>query len=364
MVSIPDSMTAAQLVGTGGPEMLVVRHDVPVPEPAVDEVLIRVRACGMNNTDINTRIGWYSKSVTGATDGQGISGVVEDGAWDGEGVDFPRIQGADPCGEVVAVGELADPSLLGRRVLVDAWVRDKADPNDRAKAHYLGSERDGGYAQFCAVPSRNVYPIDSALTDVELASFPCSWSTAEHMLTRARLTNGETAVVTGASGGVGTALIQLAKLRGARVVAVTSTAKFDDVVECGADIVVDRSTRDLCKAVVDAAQGPVDVLADVVGGPGFAALLGLLRRGGRYTTAGAIAGPIVELDLRTLYLSDLELHGCTVYEPEVFATLVGYIQRGEVCPVVAGTFPLDDIHSAQEAFVAKNHTGNLVVTVS
>jgi len=362
---IPEVMTAVHLVGNGGPEMLVVRHDVPVPTPAGDEVLIRVRACGMNNTDINTRVGWYSKSVTGATstEGFGDDEVTGDGTWGGSGLTFPRIQGADPCGEVVAVGAEVDAGLVGRRVLVDGWVRDAADPTNRDGAGYVGSERDGGYAQYCAVPAANVYPVESPLTDVELASFPCSWSTAEHMLTRPRVSAADTVVVTGASGGVGSALVQLAKLRGARVVAVTSAAKADAVTALGADAVVDRAAPDLAAAVAEAAAGPVHVLADVVGGVDFAPLLEIVARGGRYTTAGAIAGPVVDLDLRTLYLNDLELYGCTVYEPPVFAALVDYIQQGAIRPVVAATFPLAEIHAAQEAFTAKTHVGAMVVTV-
>ncbi len=340
---IPETMTAVQLTGTGGPEMLVVREDVPVPVPGADEVLVRVRACGMNNTDINTRVGWYSKAVTGATTGDGYTEVGGDGTWGGDGLAFPRIQGADPCGVVVSAGSAADPSLVGRRGLADGWIRDVDEPSNRELAGYLGSERDGGFAQFCAIPARNVYPVESSLTDAELASFPCSWSTAEHMLARPRVAAGDTVVVTGASGGVGSALVQLAKLRGARVVALTSAAKTDLVAGLGADAVV--------------------VLADVVGGADFAPLLEVLRRGGRYTTAGAIAGPIVDLDLRTLYLNDLELYGCTVYEPSVFADLVGHIQRGDVQPVVAATFPLAEIHAAQEAFAAKAHVGAMVIEV-
>lgn len=360
---IPETMTAVQLTGTGGPEMLVVREDVPVPVPGADEVLVRVRACGMNNTDINTRVGWYSKAVTGATTGDGYTEVGGDGTWGGDGLAFPRIQGADPCGVVVSAGSAADPSLVGRRVLADGWIRDVDEPSNRELAGYLGSERDGGFAQFCAIPARNVYPVESSLTDVELASFPCSWSTAEHMLARPRVAAGDTVVVTGASGGVGSALVQLAKLRGARVVALTSAAKTDLVAGLGADVVVDRAADDLAAAVAEAAGGPVDVLADVVGGADFAPLLEVLRRGGRYTTAGAIAGPIVDLDLRTLYLNDLELYGCTVYEPSVFADLVGHIQRGDVQPVVAATFPLAEIHAAQEAFAAKAHVGAMVIEV-
>ena len=386
MSTIPEVMTALQLVGNGGPEMLVLRHDVPVPVPADDEVLVRVRACAMNNTDVNTRVGWYSKAVTGATATEGFAAadsvgeVADDAAWGGSGLAFPRIQGADPCGEVVAVGATIYADLIGRRVLADGWIRDADDPSDRSKAGYLGSERDGGYAQYCVIPVRNVYPIDPAdgppldLTDAELASFPCSWATAEHMLTRPAVGPSDTVVVTGASGGVGSALVQLARLRGARVVAVTSAAKFDAVYAMGADACVDRATDDLAAAVVEAAaglayegtalaSGRVDVLADVVGGPDFAPLLEVVRRGGRYTTAGAIAGPIVDLDLRTLYLNDLELFGCTVYDPSVFEALVSYIQRGEVRPVVAATWPLADFHAGQEAFTAKSHVGAMVVEI-
>ena len=363
MTDLPEVMTAVHLVGHGGPEMLVVRHDVPVPEPAEGEVLIRVRACGMNNTDINTRVGWYSREVTGATPADGSGQTDGGGTWGGDGLPFPRIQGADPCGEVVATGPGVGSDCLGRRVLADAWIRDPDDPGDRDRAGYLGSERDGGFAQFCSVPAANVHPVDSSFSDVELASFPCSWSTAEHMLTRSRLRAGETVVVTGASGGVGSALVQLAKLRAARVVAVTGAAKAEAVTALGADAVVDREVDDLAGAVAEAAGGPVDVLADVVGGPAFAQLLEVVRRGGRYTTAGAIAGPMVDLDLRTLYLNDLEFHGCTVYDPAVFEALVGHIERGEVRPVVGGTFPLVDICAAQEAFLAKAHVGALVLTV-
>ena len=363
MTDLPKVMTAVHLVGHGGPEMLVVRHDVPVPEPAEGELLIRVRACGMNNTDINTRVGWYSREVTGATPADGSGQTDGDGTWGGDGLSFPRIQGADPCGEVVATGPGVGSDFLGRRVLADAWIRDPDDPEDRDRAGYLGSERDGGFAQFCSVPAVNVHPVDSSFSDVELASFPCSWSTAEHMLTRSRLRAGETVVVTGASGGVGTALVQLAKLRAARVVAVTGAAKVEAVTALGADAVVDREVGDLAGAVAEAAGGPVDVLTDVVGGPAFAPLLEVVRRGGRYTTAGAIAGPMVDLDLRTLYLNDLEFHGCTVYDPAVFEALVGHIERGEVRPVVGGTFPLVDICAAQEAFLAKAHVGALVLTV-
>ncbi len=362
--AIPDTMRAALLLGRGGPEMLVVRDDVPVPTVGPGEVLIRVAACGVNNTDINTRVGWYSRSVTGATSGAGFTEArTDDATWGSDGLTFPRIQGADPSGRVVAVGPGVAADLVGRRVLVDPWLRDRADPQDRSRVGYLGSERDGGFAEYCAVPVRNVHSHDSVLSDIELASVPCSWSTAEHMLQRVGLSEIQTIAVTGASGGVGSALIQLAKLRGATVVAIAGAAKADRLRAIGADAVVARDGSDVPAAAVTAAGGRFDVIADVVGGGDFGDWLEVLRRGGRYVTSGAIAGPIVELDLRTLYLNDLELYGATVFGPNVFADLVGYLERGQIQPLVHATFPLERIADAQAAFAEKRHVGALVVTL-
>ena len=362
---LPAAMRAAVLLGTGGPEMLVVRDDVGVPSPGRGDVLVRVAACGMNNTDINTRVGWYSRTVTSATSGEGFDEAdVHDSGWGRRGLSFPRIQGADIAGVVVAAGDGADGGLLGRRVLVDPWLRDRDRPGDPELAGYLGSERDGGFAEFCAVPGENVYPVSTGLSDVELASFACSWSTAEHMLQRAGLRPGESIAVPGASGGVGSALVQLAKRRGARVVAVAGASKLEQVTDLGADAAVARESADVVAAATAANRGRFDVVADIVGGDCFGDWLEALGRGGRYVTSGAIAGPVVDLDLRTLYLNDLQLHGATVYEPQVFADLVGYIERGEVRPVVGGTYPLEKINAAQQAFEAKRHVGSLVITVA
>lgn len=364
-IELPTTMTAAVLTGRGGPEVLEVRHDVAVPTPADDEVLIRVAACGMNNTDINTRVGWYSKSVTGATAADGFDEAeADDATWGGSGLTYPRIQGADPSGRIVAVGDDVDASMLGRRAMVDPWIRPVDDPTDRSRAGYFGSEMDGGFAQFCVAPARNVLVHNSDLSDVELASFPCSWSTAEHMLQRVDLSAGQSVAVTGASGGVGTALIALAKRRGARVVAIAGGSKRAAVESLGPDAFVDRSDDDLYGAAEAANGGPFNVVADVVGGDGMGAWLDSLKRGGRYVTAGAIAGPMVEIDLRTLYLNDLELYGATVFQQSVFSDLLGYITGGEIQPVVGPVFPLEEIHKAQEVFVAKQHVGTMVLTVS
>lgn len=356
--SLPQSMRGVVLTGHGGLDELEYRDDLPVPIPERDEVLIRVSACGMNNTDVNTRTGWYSKSVSGAT-GETQSDRGEDGSWGG-GLDFPRIQGADPVGRIAAVGEGVDEARLGQRVLVDAWMRDPG--GDLAKAEYLGSERDGGYAEYVAVPAANAHQIDSELSDVDLASFPCSYATAEHMLHRANVREGQWVLVTGASGGVGSALIQLSKRRGARVVALTSAPKIDQVRGLGADAVLDRDDPGVAAGVVDVTGG-VDVFADVVGGDLFPILYETIRRGGHYTTAGAIAGPLVSLDLRTLYLHDLTMHGAAVLPSSVFSNLVAYIERGEIKPVVAKVYPLAKLREAQEFFMAKDHVGAIVIEI-
>ncbi len=227
-MTIPAQMRAAVLTGHGGLDKLEFRNDVPVPQPVAGEVLIAVGACGMNNTDINTRAAWYSRSVTEATGGGGADGFAaaqeSDSTWSGAGLRFPRIQGADVAGRIVAVGTGVAAARVGERVLVDPWLRDPENPGDRAKAGYLGSERDGGFAEYTTVPAVNAIAIESAHSDAELATFPCSSSTAEHMLAKARLGSGETLLVTGASGGVGSALVQLGKRRGAQVIAVAGSS--------------------------------------------------------------------------------------------------------------------------------------------
>ncbi len=355
-MSLPETMTAVLLTGLGGPEKLELRHDVPVPQPGPGEVLIRVGAAGVNNTDINTRIGWYAKGVTGATDPSAATiGGQEEGTWRREGMQFPRIQGADIAGTIVATGEGVDPGRVGERVMVDPCPRPEG--GDLSLLAYRGSECDGGFAQFCKAPSADAHKMTVDMTEAELASFPCSYSTAENLLTRAKCGPGDTVLVTGASGGVGSAAVQLARRRGATVIAQCGAAKAETVKALGAERVIDRGDN---PADVLGAES-VDLVIDLVGGPAWPVLLDVLRRGGRYATSGAIAGPIVELDLRTLYLKDLTLMGCTALDEGVFAALVGHINRGEVKPLVAATYPLAEISRAQEDFAKKSHVGKLVL---
>ena len=223
-MTLPNTMKAMVTMGHGDLDQMVYRTDWPRPDPGPGEVLIRVGACGLNNTDVNTRSGWYSKTVTDATTGGAFEEVGEDDpAWGGSPITFPRIQGADACGEIVAVGRNVDPARIGERVITDNWLRDAEYPDDINKTGYYGSERDGGFAEYTTMPARNAVVVRSHLSDAELATFSCSYSTAEGMLTRAHVTGRDTVLVPGASGGVGGAVVQLAKRRGARVIAMASS---------------------------------------------------------------------------------------------------------------------------------------------
>lgn len=343
--TLPRRMRAARLIGHGGFECLQYASDIALPQVGAGEVLIRLQAAALNNTDINLRTGWYSKSAATA-----------DAGWTGAAVRLPLIQGADGCGVVVAASA-ADESLLGQRVIIDPIVRLRRDGVEIVE--YLGTDRDGCFAEYVAVPAANALPVRCDWSAIELASVPCAHVAAEHMLLRAAVSAGDCVLVTGASGGVGSAAVQLARRRGAGVVAIAARGKTAALQSLGAERVVPRDA-DLSAAM---AESSVDVVIDCVGGGQFADLLRVLRPGGRYAVAGAIGGALVELDLRTLYLKDLSLYGCTVAPARVMRDLVAYIERGELRPQVAQVFALSQLEAAQRAFLEKRHVGKIVVDI-
>ena len=346
------AMKAVLLTGHGGLEKLEYREDVPTPEPAEGEVLIAVGAAGINNTDIWTREGAYGTEDDPAT----TSGWRR-----GNPMRFPRIQGADIVGRIVGVGGGVNDTRIDERVIVDNALYGGGEEG-LMDSDLIGSERDGGFAEYVVVPAENAHAIESDLSDAELATFPTAYVTSLRMLNRARVSAGETVLVTGASGGVGSGLVQLARLRGARVIALVGSGKEDQARALGTESVITRDTGNLPAAVAKVADGrPIDVVADVVGGDVFADLLNVLRPMGRYVTAGAIAGPVVRLDLRTLYLKQLELIGSTMGTHEEFASLVAHIASGRIKPLLARTYPLSDLRQAQRDFMNKNFFGKLVL---
>lgn len=347
-MGLPKTMRAARITAHGGPEVLEVA-EVAVPVPREGEVLVEVSAVALNNTDLWTREGAYGRP----DDPAAVSG------WRGP-VQFPRIQGADVAGRVTAVGQGVDGALVGRRVVVDPAIYDGDGP-DANPVGLMGSERDGGYAQYVTAPARQAHDVTaSPLTDDQLASLPTAYGTALGMIERGRLREGETVLVTGASGGVGLAAVQLARTRGARVVAVSSGAKTDAVRAAGADVVVDRA-RDVAEQVRAAAPGGIDVALDVVAGDLVGAGLPLLREGGRWVIAGALGGYAVHLDVRRLYLHNAQVIGSAMHTPAHFDLLMELARRAEVRPVIAASYPLSQAAAAQGELARRQHVGKIVL---
>jgi NADPH:quinone reductase-like Zn-dependent oxidoreductase len=345
------TMMAAVLVAHGGPDALELRHEVPVPRPAAGQVRIEVLAAAVNNTDVWTREGAY-----GRPDDPGA--VV---GWKGVPIAVPRVQGGDAVGRVVELGDGVSDALLGCRVLVDPITYGHGDDVDEPPIEgVLGSEEDGAFAEYLCVPADSVHDVtDSPLSDEQLACLPIAYGTATGMLERAAVGAGDRVLVTGASGGVGIALVQLAAARGSQVVAMTNSRTADAVLRAGASHVVMRDVAPLQGQLAEA--GPFAVITDVVGGPSFGALLGALGTGGRLVTCGAVAGPLVEIDLRVLYLQRRILIGSTMHTPSQFRRLVHDARSGRLAPPVARTYPLTEIHQAQHDLASGDHIGKLVV---
>ena len=352
------TMKAVVTTGNGDYGRLVYR-DVPIPVPGPGEALVRVLAAGVNNTEINTRLGWYSSSVASGTAETAAASHGEvadraDGGWNAA-TPFPFIQGTDCCGEVVAAIGQEWQFLLGTRVLIRACMR----PQGFASMDniWMGSDFDGAFAEYVKVPASEVFRIQCNWTDAELATIPCAYGTAENMLHRARLQGGERVLIAGASGGVGSAAVQLARRRGASVLAIAGREKIEAVKALGCDKVIARDDD----PVAVFGDESIDLVVDNVAGAGFGRMIKVLRRGGRYVSSGAIGGPLVKLDMRDFYLKDLTLIGCTAWEEPVFPNLISYIERGEIRPIVAKVFPLKEIAEAQRQFLEKRHVGNFVL---
>jgi len=348
MQQIPQTMSAVVMKAHGDFSQLEYVKDFPTPQLKENEVLVEVKAAGVNNTDINTRIGWYAKTED----------LSQNASWDGQSLQFPRIQGADVCGIIVQVGKNVNSARLGERVIIEPCIT-QINGTTLETPWYFGSECNGGFSNYTKVSSKHAYKIESSYSDIELASFPCSYSTAENLLTRTNVCKDETVLISGASGGVGSAAIQLSLARGANVIAITSPSKAETIKSLGVSKIVYRE-ENLIEAL---GNNSIDVVIDLVGGSSWNDFLEVLKPKGRYGVSGAIGGAFVELDLRTLYLKDLSFFGCTVLESEVFANLVKRIEKEEIKPLVSKVFDLPNIVDAQKEFLTKKHIGKIVLKV-
>ncbi len=343
-------MKAVVLTGFGSFDQLEYRVNHPIPSPNDNEVLIKVGACGVNNTDLWTREGAYGDPF----DAQAPSG------WQNGDFHFPRVQGADIVGQIVEVGSSVSRSRIGERVMVNPTLYNGDGEQSLPLAEIIGSERDGGFAEFAAVFAENAIPINSDLTDAELATFMISYLTAEHMLNRGGVTKDAKLLVTGTSGGVGSALIQLAKRRNAQIIAVISAHKEAQARAIGADFIIHRGNN-IRDALARIHVHDVDVITDIVGGPQMTELIDVLRPGGTLVTAGAIAGPITQIDWRKIYLKHLDILGATMGTMQEAKDIVRYIESREIKPLLYKTYPLIDIVQAQKDFIEKNFFGKLAI---
>ncbi|WP_373002214.1 zinc-binding dehydrogenase [Marinobacter sp.] len=361
---IPNTMKAMVLTGHGDVDKLEYQ-DVPVPRAGPGQVLVQVTATAKNNTDRKAREGLYPTKKGEMTSFQmgGKPTLV-----------FPRIQGADIAGRVLAVGDGVDKSRIGERGLLDfnIYADDRRDIN--LTPDYFGHGADGGYAEYVALPSDQFHHIPNAeLADAEVASMGmCSYQTAMHMLTSANIKAGERVLVTGASGGVGTALIQLCRIMGAIPYALSKRDKSEALLELGAEAVLDRSDMDSFVDRVKAETGgkPIDAVMDLVGGEMTDVFIDTMifdmnarSTYPRLSIAGASGGNISEILWTRIYLYQVQIFGVSHGTREEAEQLMAWIREGQLKPVLHGAFRLSDLHQAEEYFVNRgsNYLGKIVI---
>jgi len=326
-------MWAAVIERHGGPAEMVYRQ-IERPRPGPGEVVLRVRFCGLNALDFFVR--------------RGVPGIH---------VQLPHISGGDVVGTVVEIGEGAESATMGALCLVDPLIDGEA----------LGESRRGGLAEYVAVPAANLIPLPAGFDRPELfAALPIAYGTAHRMLfSRCHLQPGETLVVLGAAGGVGVACVQLAHRIGARVVACSSSApKARRLAEVGADSVIDTSAVDF-SAEVWRLTGKVgaDVVVDYIGKDTLQSSIRAVRHGGRVATCGASSGPDATIDLRYVWVREIDLLGSDGWRGSDLEALVALVSSGELVPVVDSVVPLAQANHAVALLEDRRCFGKVVVAV-
>jgi NADPH:quinone reductase-like Zn-dependent oxidoreductase len=342
-------MRAAVVLGHGGPEEVAIR-EVPDPRPGPGEVRVAVRAVALNHLDL-----WVRRGLPGLE------------------LRFPHVGGSDVAGTVDEVGPGVEGWRRGDRVVVNPalwcgeceWCR-RGEESLCVSFRILGEHVPGGCAEYVVVPARNLLRIPDALSFTEAAAVPLVFQTAwRALIARARLQPGESVCVLGASGGVATAAIQIAKWRGARVFAVTKgPEKVEKVRALGADVVIDRGASDFSRAVWEATgKRGVDVVLDSVGAAVWAGAVRALARGGRLVTYGATTGPRAELDLRYVFWRQISILGSTMASRREFESVMHLVFAGTLRPVLDVVWPLDRARDAHERLERGEQFGKIVLTV-
>ena len=331
----------------GGPEVLEPR-EVPDPVPGADEVLVQVKACGINHLDLWVR--------------QGLRGMD---------VEMPHILGNDVVGVALAAGAAVRHVTAGDRVLVcptlscGACPRCHAGEDNLCRSYdVLGRRRNGGYAEQVAVPGVNCLPYPENLGWTEAAAVPLVFLTAWHMLVgRAGLKPGEDCLVMAGGSGVGSAAVQIARFLGARVIATAGTpAKLERLRALGAHEVVSHATEDVATRVRElTGKKGVEVAFEHVGGAAFEQAFGALARNGRLVTCGATAGGKSTLDINALFGKHLTLFGSWMGRRAELIEVLQFIRDGRLKPVVDSELPLAEARRAHQRIEAREHFGKVVL---
>ncbi|WP_027967501.1 alcohol dehydrogenase catalytic domain-containing protein [Halomonas halocynthiae] len=362
----PPHMAAMLLTGHGDIDQLVYQQDVPTPTPATGEVLVKVTATAKNNTDRKAREGLYPTKDKNDVASFAMGGTPT--------LTFPRIQGADVVGRVVAVGRDVDISRIGERGLLDFNLYGSQRRDLNLTPDYYGHGADGGFAEYIAVPSDQFHHIANPdLADAELAAMGmCSYQTAYHMMTSASISAGEHVLVTGASGGVGTALIQLCRIVGAIPYALSQGDKADALFALGAEAVLDRADMHNFTEQVKAVTGgaPIDAVMDLAGGKMTDLFIDTMifdmnarQSYPRLSIAGASAGNVSEIMWTRIYLYQVQLFGVSHGTREEAEQLMEWIRQGRLKPVLHAAFRLSELHQAERYFVNRgtNYLGKIVI---
>jgi NADPH:quinone reductase-like Zn-dependent oxidoreductase len=359
-------MHAMLLTGHGNVDRLTYSDSVPTPSPGPGQVLVQVTATAKNNTDRKAREGLYPTRGKGELTSFQMGGSPT--------LSFPRIQGADVVGRVAAVGQGVDSGRIGERGLLDFNLYADERPDINLTPDYYGHGADGGFAEYIAVPADQFHRVENPeLADAELASLGmCSYQTGLHMLTSARVKAGERVLVSGASGGVGTALIQMCRVMGAIPYALSQKNKAEGLIALGAEAVLDRSDMADFTEQVKAVTGghPFDAVMDLAGGEMTdqfidAMIFNMSSRSDypRLSIAGASAGNVSEIMWTRIYLYQVQIFGVSHGTRGEAEQLITWVRSGELKPVLHAAFRLSELHDAERYFMNRgsDYLGKIVI---
>jgi alcohol dehydrogenase len=334
-------MRAAVIRSHGGPEVVQYVRDFAEPEPGPDEVVVDVGATAMNYHDVFTR--------------NGMPGIK---------VPMPMIMGIDIAGTVRSLGLGVTGIREGDRVLVDPMIRTVA-------GGLIGEMRHGGLAERCAVPADQLLPLPDDISFEAAAALPVAYGTANRMMvTRGRIRPKERVLVLGASGGVGTCCVQLAKALGAEVIACASSdEKLEKLRDLGADHVINYTTSDFTRTIWEmfgkptrrTYDGGVDVVVNFTGGDSWVKSLRSLKRGGRMLTCGATAGYNPPEDIRFIWTFELDILGSNGWTRDDLAQLLELTRSGRIDPTIDSILPLDRVNDAFALIEQRKIFGKVIV---